>query len=70
MLYEVITHLSTPAETRGNAVADESQRNRRNRAHVGGDVLAVGAVSARRRQRENTILVDDLDRDSVHLGLA
>ena len=51
------------------ALAAQPQRNRLDRAQVGGDVLAGLAVAARRAAHEHAVLVAQADRQAVELGL-
>src|SRR5579885_1506901 len=57
----------------GSPASSRSRLRRRHAADgadVRGDILADGAVAARGARCEPAVLVDELDRDAVHLGLA
>src|SRR5579875_1261012 len=63
--------LAACLESGGDGTArPERERHAADGADVRGDILADGAVAARGARCEPAVLVDELDRDAVHLGLA
>ena len=60
--------LATHLDARGHG-AGEGLRDRRDRARVGGDVLADVAVASGRGAHEAAVLVEEVDREAIDLDL-
>ncbi len=62
-------HLAADLEHRRPALADQAQRDRRDRADVLRHVLAAVAVAARGRLHQQAVLVTQADREAIELRL-